>query len=238
MASKQRNHCTKIVSDEIPNEAVCSKLSESQPVENCQNVEKLGNGFLHTAQEIVSHNLLSFHDDNCLSTNIPGKIFTNNTEDSKPPTSIECPVDTDATPKTTSKIKHSHSQTPVPSLTNTFSSTTWDHFTARQNVDTSPVSVASCHSKQLCSVDKNSTTTATNITNATGLNVTASTSTPEYSPEGGPCLNAATEEDLSCGYGSCKPSYIQMFNTPTAILVFLCVANFVKGKEKEQIVLF
>lgn len=37
------------------------------------------------------------------------------------------------------------------------------------------------------------------------------------------------EEDLTCGYGTYRPKWMQVFNTPQALLVFLSFAGFVQG---------
>ena len=242
MASTQCTNCIKRVSEEIQNEVVCSKLPVNQPAEIWQNLEELSNGYVHTTQDIISQNLLPLRsgtNGKRLSVKIPNKILTNNAEDTKSPTSgsTDSSADAYSIQRTTSKIKQSHSQGTVSGLVETLSTTaTCDAFvsavTARQKMNSSPAYVVSCHSRKPFSLDKNSSTSAKGTATTTGHSVPAFTSTPEYKPEGDPSCPATLEEDLSCGYGSCKPSYIQMFNTPTAILVFLCVANFVKGKEK------
>ena len=41
-------------------------------------------------------------------------------------------------------------------------------------------------------------------------------------------------EDLRCGYGTYRPKWMQVFNTPQALLVFLSFAAFVQGKTKKK----
>ncbi len=43
-----------------------------------------------------------------------------------------------------------------------------------------------------------------------------------YDPEDG--------EDVRCGLGGCKPSWMQVFNNPKAALVWLCWFSFLQGK--------
>ena len=38
------------------------------------------------------------------------------------------------------------------------------------------------------------------------------------------------EEDLRCGYGNCKPSWLQIFNNPKMFLVWLCCFAFIQGE--------
>ena len=37
------------------------------------------------------------------------------------------------------------------------------------------------------------------------------------------------EEDTRCGYWGCKPQFLQHFNNPKALLVFLCCFGLVQG---------
>ena len=38
------------------------------------------------------------------------------------------------------------------------------------------------------------------------------------------------EEDLKCGFGSCTPDWLQVFNNPKAFLVWLSWFSFLQGK--------
>ena len=37
------------------------------------------------------------------------------------------------------------------------------------------------------------------------------------------------EVDTQCGYGSCKPGFLQKFNNPKFLLVMMCIFTFSQG---------
>ena len=43
---------------------------------------------------------------------------------------------------------------------------------------------------------------------------------------------AATGPDLRCGFGSCKPAWLQACNNPKAFLAILCWFSFLQGRHK------
>lgn len=219
------NKCIQTISEKIEKEeSIKSEHTRSHRVAICQH-QALSNGCAPTTEKISCSNEFPIQSGNannitCISSTIMTNIFSINTDATNSPSyirSTEGSTGPHAHSTTTSNTNHNHLQTTV--VDSSFLQKTCDVLAIAQKANSSQDYVTNFDSKPPSSVDSKSTTNRATCTDSTSTQPTCS---PESSPDD-------DEEDLSCGYGSCKPSCIQVFNTPTAILVFLCLANFFKG---------
>ena len=46
------------------------------------------------------------------------------------------------------------------------------------------------------------------------------------------------EVDTQCGYGSCKPGFLQKFNNPKVLLAAMCIFTFSQGNQHSIMIIF
>ena len=46
------------------------------------------------------------------------------------------------------------------------------------------------------------------------------------------------EVDTQCGYGSCKPGFLQKFNNPKVLLAAMCIFTFSQGNQQTPLALY